>query len=59
MIWTTINIVFFILGILFITASDYFNKNKHDDILEVLMCGAGIICIFISIISGLINWGFG
>lgn len=51
MIWIIINILFLAAGIILITASDYCNKFKHDDILEALMCIGGIVCIIIFVLS--------
>jgi len=60
MIWIIINILFLIVGIILITASDYCNQYKYDDILEALMCGVGIICIIIFILSeGIRRYPFG
>lgn len=60
MIWITINILFIAAGIILITASDYCNRFKHDDILEALMCFVGFICIIIFILSeGIRRYPFG
>jgi len=61
MIWIIINILFLAIGIILITASDYFNQHaKYEDILETLMCGGGFSCIIIFILSeGIRRYPFG
>ena len=61
MIWLIINALILAIGIILLTASDYFNRYaKYDDILQVLMCvgGFGFIIIF-GISEGIRRYPFG
>lgn len=59
MIWIIINILFAAIGIILIIASDYFNRFKDDDILELLMCCGGCVSLACLVISEPLRWWLG